>query len=430
MKKYISIFSCLVYLLVFSENILAQSPSTILSPQGKQPVTGVSVDRLERIDHMLDQTVNSNQVPGLVALVVKDGKVVYHEAKGLADVASGKAMAKDQIFRIASQSKAITSTAVMMLWEEGRFRLDDPISKYIPEFANPQVLTGYSYRDTTYSTRPASREITIRDLITHTSGIGYGVIDGDERMKLIYAKAGIVDLFTTEPVKISDNIKKLAKLPLHHDPGSKFTYSEGLDVLGYFIEVVSGIPFDQFLKTRIFDPIGMKNTGFYLSDAQGEKLVTIHQKVDGQWEAFPVTFYDPDYPKKGAKAFFSGGAGLSSTAEDYAKFLQMYLNGGAYNGSRLLSPTTIKAIMSNQVGDLLGDGGKDYGLAFGLVDEKGVAQGGIGGLGTFDWGGYFNTQYFADPVTNTIGILMKQTQGGTGDESGWKFRQMVFSSLE
>lgn len=430
MKKYISILSCLVYLLVLSENILAQSPSTILSPQGKQPVTGVSVDRLERIDQMLDQTVSSNQVPGLVALVVKDGKVVYHEAKGLADVASGKAMGKDQIFRIASQSKAITSTAVMMLWEEGRFRLDDPISKYIPEFANPQVLTGYSYRDTTYSTRPASREITIRDLITHTSGIGYGVIDGDERMKLIYAKAGIVDLFTTEPVKISDNIKKLAKLPLHHDPGTKFTYSEGLDVLGYFIEVVSGIPFDQFLNTRIFDPIGMKNTGFYLSDAQGEKLVTIHQKVDGHWEAFPVTFYDPDYPKKGAKTFFSGGAGLSSTAEDYAKFLQMYLNGGVYNGSRLLSPTTIKAIMSNQVGDLLGNGGKDYGLAFGLVDEKGVAQGGIGSLGTFDWGGYFNTQYFADPVTNTIGILMKQTQGGTGDESGWKFRQMVFSSIE
>ncbi|WP_057935598.1 serine hydrolase domain-containing protein [Algoriphagus resistens] len=430
MKKYISLLSCLVYLLVFSENILAQSPSTVLSPIGKQPISGVSVDRLERIDQMLDQTVSSDQVPGLVALIVKDGKVVYHEAKGWADVASGKAMAKDQIFRIASQSKAITSTAVMMLWEEGRFRLDDPISKYIPEFANPQVLTGYSYRDTTYSTRPASREITIRDLITHTSGIGYGVIDGDERMKLIYAKAGIVDLFTTEPVKISDNIKKLAKLPLHHDPGSKFTYSEGLDVLGYFIEVVSGIPFDQFLKTRIFDPIGMKNTGFYLSDAQGEKLVTIHQKVDGQWKAFPVTFYDPDYPKKGAKTFFSGGAGLSSTAEDYAKFLQMYLNGGVYNGSRLLSPTTIKAIMSNQVGDLLGNGGKDYGLAFGLVDENGVAQGGIGSLGTFDWGGYFNTQYFADPVTNTIGILMKQTQGGTGDESGWKFRQMVFSSIE
>ena len=420
----------IVYLVILSFSTLAQSPSTVLTPVGKQSLQGISSARLERIDQMLDQTLADNQVPGLVALIVKDGKIVYHEAKGLADVPSGTKMAKDQIFRIASQSKAITSTAVMMLWEEGKFRLDDPISKYIPEFAKPQILAGFRSEDSSYFAVPSPREITIRHLITHTSGIGYGMIDGNPQMKMIYQKAGIVDLFTTEPVKIGDNIKKLAKLPLHHEPGTKYTYSEGLDVMGYFIEVVSGMPFDQFLKTRIFEPMGMKNTGFYLTDAQGEKLVTIHRKVNNQWESFPVTFYDPDYPKTGAKTFFSGGAGLSSTAEDYAKFLQMYLNGGAYNGTRFLSPTTIKTIMSNQVGDLLGNGGKDYGLAFGLVDENGVAQGGIGSLGTFDWGGYFNTQYFADPVTNTIGILMKQTQGGTGDESAWKFRQMVFSAIE
>lgn len=430
MKKYLGALGSLVFLIILSVNTLAQSPSTVLTPAGKQALQGVSSARLDRIDQMLDQTLADNQVPGLVALIVKDGKIVYHEAKGLADVPSGTKMAKDQIFRIASQSKAITSTAVMMLWEEGKFKLDDPISKYIPEFANPRILSGFRYADSSYSSRPSPREITIRHLITHTSGIGYGVIDGNEQMKMIYQKAGIVDLFTTEPVKIGDNIKKLAKLPLHHEPGTKYTYSEGLDVLGYFIEVVSGMPFDQFLKTRIFDPMGMSNTGFYLNEAQGKKLVTIHRKVNNQWESFPVTFYDPDYPKTGSKTFFSGGAGLSSTAEDYAKFLQMYLNGGAYNGTRFLSPTTIKTIMSNQVGDLLGDGGKDYGLAFGLVDENGVAQGGFGSLGTFDWGGYFNTQYFADPVTNTIGILMKQTQGGTGDESGWKFRQMVFSAIE
>ncbi|SFB19119.1 serine hydrolase domain-containing protein [Algoriphagus aquimarinus] len=430
MKKYFSIYSYTLVLLLFTSNLFAQTPSTSLELQGKQTLKGISSERLERIDQMLDQTLSANQVPGLVALIVKDGKIVYHEAKGLADVPSGTKMAKDQIFRIASQSKAITSTAVMMLWEEGKFKLDDPISKYIPEFANPQILTGFRYGDSSYSTKPSPREITIRHLLTHTSGLGYGMIDGNEQMKMIYQKAGIVDLFTTEPVKIADNIKKLAKLPLHHEPGSKYTYSLGLDVMGYFVEIISGMPFDEFLQTRIFDPIGMKNTGFYLNEAQGKKLVTIHRKIDNQWESFPVTFYNPDYPKTGAKTFFSGGAGLSSTAEDYAKFLQMYLNGGVYNGTRLLSPTTIKAIMSNQVGDLLGNGGKDYGLAFGLVDENGVAQGGIGSLGTFDWGGYFNTQYFADPVTNTIGILMKQTQGGTGDESAWKFRQMVFSAIE
>jgi len=421
--------SLILYFLIFQSSVFGQSSSD-LTPQGNKPLVGISQDRLARIDQMLDEAISAKQIPGVVALIVKDGKIVYHQAKGLSDVASGKEMVKDQIFRIASQSKAITSTAVMMLWEKGKFRLDDPISKYIPEFANPQVLTGFSYGDTTYTTRAAEREITIRDLITHTSGIGYGVIDGDERMKMIYHKAGIVDLFTTEPVKISDNIKKLAKLPLHHDPGSKFTYSEGLDVLGYFVEVISGKPFDIFLQERIFTPMGMTSTGFYLNDSQAERLVTIHHKVDGNWDAYPTTFYNTDYPKSGAKTFFSGGAGLSSTAADYAKFLQMYLNGGTYNGTRFLSPTTIKTIMSNQVGDLLGNGGKDYGLAFGIVDQDGVAQGGIGSLGTFDWGGYFNTQYFADPVTNTIGIIMKQTQGGTGDETGWKFRQLVFAAVE
>lgn len=425
MKKYF-LFLLLALSPLF---IRAQSPA-VLTPQGKQPLQGISADRLAKLDQMLDEAVSSNQVPGLVAMVVKDGKIIYHEAKGMADVLSSQAMAKDQIFRIASQTKAITSTAVMMLWEEGKFKLDDPISKYIPEFANPKVLASFKYSDTTFTTKPSTKEITIRHLLTHTSGIGYGVIDGNEQMKMIYGKAGIVDLYTTRDVKISDNIKKLAKLPLHHEPGAKFTYSEGLDVLGYLIEIVSGMPFDQFLQTRLFAPMGMNNTGFYLNETQGKKLVTIHRKVNNQWEAFPVTFYDPDYPKTGAKTFFSGGAGLSSTAEDYAKFLQMYLNEGSYNGTQFLSSTTIQTIMSNQVGDLLGNGGKDYGLAFGLVDQNGVAQGGIGSLGTFDWGGYFNTQYFADPVTKTIGILMKQTQGSTGDETSWKFRQMVFTSVQ
>jgi len=403
---------------------------TITDP-GKNPVAGISQERVTKLDAMLEEAMQKEQVPGLVAMVVKDGKIVYHSAKGMADVASGKAMEKNTIFRIASQSKAITSTAVMMLWEEGKFRLDDPISKYIPEFKNPQVLGTFRYADTTYSTKPSTKEITIRHLLTHTSGLGYGVIDGDERMKMIYHKAGVMDLFTTENITIGESVKRLAALPLHHEPGAKFTYSEGLDVLGYLIEVVSGMPFDQFLKTRLFDPLGMNDTRFYLDDAQAPRLVTVHTRKDGKWASYPVTFYDPAYPKTGAKAFFSGGAGLSSTTEDYAKFLQMYLNGGVYNGKRILSPQTIQTIMSNQVGELLGDGGKDYGLAFGLVDEKGVAQGGIGSLGTFDWGGYFNTQYFADPETKVIGLIFKQTSGaGNGDETGWKFRQMVFSLLE
>jgi CubicO group peptidase (beta-lactamase class C family) len=418
-------------ILIFLFGSFQIAPSQTITDAGKSPTPGISQERIAKLDAMLEDAIKKEQVPGLVAMVVKDGKIVYHSAKGFADAESGKAMEKNSIFRIASQTKAITSTAIMMLWEEGKFRLDDPISKFIPEFKNPQVLNTFRYGDTTYSTKPSTKEITIRHLLTHTSGLGYGVIDGDERMKMIYHKAGVMDLFTTDNITIGESVKRLAKLPLHHEPGTKYTYSEGLDVLGYLIEIVSGMPFDQFLKTRLFDPLGMNDTRFYLSDAQAPRLVTVQTRKDNKWVSFPVTFYDPAYPKTGAKTFFSGGAGLSSTTEDYAKFLQMYLNGGIYNGKRILSSHSINTIMTNQVGDLLGDGGKDYGLAFGIVDQKGVQIGGMGSLGTFDWGGYFNTQYFADPQEKLIGLIFKQTSGaGNGDETGWKFRQMVFTLIE
>jgi len=420
--KYILI----ILILWVSNPIFAQNLSYTNST-----IPGISKERITKLDAMLEEAIQKEQVPGLVAMVVKDGKIVYHSAKGYADVSKGTRMERNSIFRIASQTKAITATAVMILWEEGRFRLDDPISKYIPEFKNPQVLNTFRFADTTYTTRPASREITIRHLLTHTSGLGYGMIDGDERMKMIYQKAGVVDLFTTENITIGESVKRLAKLPLHHDPGAKYTYSEGLDVLGYFIEIISGKPLDVFFQERIFDPLAMNDTRFYLSEMQAKRLVTVHTRRDGAWMEFPTTFYDPNYPRSGAKAFFSGGAGLSSTTEDYAKFLQMYLNGGIYNGKRILSPQTIHSMMQDQTGSLWSNERSYYGLAFGVLNDKGVAAGGMGSKGTFDWGGYFNTQYFADPEHKIIGIIYKQTSGaGNGDETSWKFRQMVFTLLE
>ncbi|MBT8305853.1 MAG: beta-lactamase family protein, partial [Maribacter sp.] len=378
---------------------VAQTSSVKFSPplaEATPESVSMSSDRLGRIDEMLDQAVDDNELPGIVALIARNGKIVFHNAYGMADNTSGIAMENDAIFRIASQTKAITSTAVMILWEEGKFRLDDPISKYIPEFGEAQLLDTFNEQDSSYTTKPAQDQITIRDLITHTSGIGYGVIDGDTRFKKIYAKAGITDLFTTQNISIGESIKKLAKLPLHHNPGDKFTYSEGLDVLGYFIEIVSGVSFDKFLKTRIFDPLGMDDTWFYLPRNKHDRLVTVQHKVNGKWEKYPITFYDTDYPKTGAKRFFSGGAGLSSTAKDYATFLQMYLNQGELNGKRILSRTTVQSIMGNQVGDLFSDGSRFYGLAFGVVTPMGQDFGGQGSNGTFEWGGYFNTQYFAD----------------------------------
>ncbi len=391
---------------------------------------GMSEERLMRIDAMLTEAVAQNQIPGAVALVARNGKIVYHKAFGMADNEAGRSLQRDDIFRIASQTKAITSTAVMMLWEEGKFALDDPISLYIPEFENPVIFESFIEADSSFTGRPATKSITIRHLLTHTSGIGYGMID-DDNFRKIYQKAGIIDAFTTEDRSIEENIKRLARLPLHHEPGEKYTYSEGLDVLGYFIEIVSGIPFDSFLKERIFDPLGMEDTYFYLPDSKADRLVPVQNRAAGVWTKFAANeYYDPDYPIKGARTFFSGGGGLSSTAADYARFLQMYLNQGVYNGVRLLSRTTIQTMMSNQVGDLLGDSGNDYGLAFGILDETGAARGGRGSLGTFDWGGYFNTQYFADPVEQTIGILMKQTQDAWSDETGWKFRLLVGQAID
>lgn len=409
-----------------TKSIKNTPPLSVASPES----VGMSSERLARIDQMCQQAIANGEVPGMAVLVARHGKVVYHRAFGMADSRAGRKMKTDDIFRIASQTKAITATAVMMLWEEGKFQLDDPISKYIPEFRNPKVLKTFRYSDTSYVTVPAAREITIRHLLTHTSGLGYGVIDGDERFRLIYHKAGITDAFTEKKVILADNVKKLAALPLHHNPGEAFTYSEGLDVLGYFIEVISGKSFDTFLRERLLDPLGMKDTWFYLPESKADRLVRVEKPDKGGWAPFPITFYDPDYPIKGAKTYFAGGAGLSSTAWDYATFLQMYLNGGEMNGIRFLSRTTIKAIMGNQVGDLYESPARYYGLAFGVWTQTGEEKGGQGSCGTFDWGGYFNTQYFADPEEETIGILMKQTQGATTDQTAWKLRLLIGQAID
>ena len=402
--------------------VMAKSPETV----------GMSPERVQRLDNVLKSYVTDNKLPGLVAILVRNGQIVYHQAYGLADVATQRPMKTDDIFRIASMSKAITATAVMMLYEEGKFSLDDPISKFIPEFKNPTVLKTFRFSDSTYTTEPAKSEITIRQLMSHTSGLGYGMIDSEERFKALYQKAGITDLFTTQPISIGESVKKLARLPLHFNPGEKYSYSEGLDVMGYFVEIMSGMPFDAYLRTHIFEPLGLKDTYFYLPESKSNRLVTIHRPQNGGWEAFPTTFYDPDYPRKGAKQFFSGGAGLSSTAKDYATFLQMLLNGGAYNGQRFLSRVTTELLtVSNQTGDKFnGEGGPMYfSLGFSVVNPVGHDRG-LGNVGKYNWGGYFNTNYFADPQEKIVAVLMKQTQSVPGDNSEAAFVRMIYQTLD
>jgi CubicO group peptidase (beta-lactamase class C family) len=434
--RHYLMFSPLAFALALSLTLLppvgAQTKSVKHSPPlvATDPAkVGVSAERLARIDAMCDEAVKSGSIPGVVALVTRHGKIVFHKAYGMADSPANRALKTDDIFRIASQTKAVTATAVMMLWEEGKFQLDDPISKFIPEFKNPQVLKTYNDTDGTWTGEPAKREITIRDLLTHTSGIGYGSIDGDERMRKIYAKAGIIEAFTTTPMTLADDIKRLAKLPLHHNPGEKFTYAMGLDVLAYLVEIVSGTTFDQFLQKRLFGPLGMNDTAFYLPADKASRLVAVQSPENGKWVHAKGAFFDADYPIKGAKTFFSGGGGLSSTARDYATFLQMHLNDGELNGVRILSRTTARMMRSQQVPTELFGPDSFFSLAFSVVSDRGQNKGGQGSAGTFGWGGYFNTQYFADPKEGVIGILMKQTDGGN-DQTGWKFTQLVGQMID
>lgn len=429
MKKFLILLLTVITVMATAQTKVSKKKSIGLDKIVPEKV-GLSSQRLNRIEEMINTSIINNEIPGAVVLVARDGKIAYHKAFGYSDVENKKKMKKDDIFRIASQTKAITATAVMMLWEEGKFQLDDPISKYIPEFANAQILDTFNEADSSFTTVPAKRQITIRQLLTHTSGLGYGCIDSDVRFSKMYQKAGIVDLFTDDVVILSDNVKRLAAMPLHFEPGEKYYYAEGLDVMGYFIELMSGMPLDQFFKNRIFKPLGMNDTWFYLPRTKAHRLVPVQTIVDGNWTTLGETkYYDPAYPVKGARTYFAGGAGLTSTVYDYALFLQMYLNGGQMNGYRLLSRTTVNTILSGQIPHLRQYDDTDLGLAFGLVNERGAAKGGKGSYGTFEWGGYFNTTYFADPQEGIIGLIFKQTAEIPGESSSTRFKILVNQSI-
>lgn len=390
--------------------------------------------RLNSIETRFKELISNEQIPGAVALVVRNGKVVYEKAFGISDPKTNRAYKIDDIFRIASMSKAITSTAAMILYEQGKFNLDDPISKWIPAFKNMTVLSSYNQKDTTYTTVPAIKPITVRQLFTHTSGLSYGRISGDLRFHAISAKAGLTELYTTDQVSLADNINKLAAIPLVSQPGEKYNYAMGLDVLGYLIEIWSGQKFDIFLKENLFLPIGMKDACFYLPESKADRLVPVLKPASNGkgWEKYTGTFYDVDYPVKGAKTWFSGGAGLSCTARDYALFLQMLLNNGTANGKRVLSPYSVFLLTAaNQTPDLTPTEKSEqfYSLGFGVITSLGEERGN-GFKGRFSWGGYFNTNYWADPKTGTIMVLLKQTRFAPDGGSANLFTRWITAAME
>ncbi len=394
-------------------------------PVARPELAGFSSARLARIDSLIEPMVAKGQIPGAVVFIARDGQVVMYKAYGYRDSETRAPMRKDDIFRIASQSKAIASLAVMMLWEEGKFGLDDPIERYIPEFASPRVLSKFNPADSSYESTPARRRPTIRNLLTHTSGLDYAAIGSDE-FKAIYAKAGIPSGIGNNTATICEKMRVLGKLPLKHEPGERFTYSLGLDVLGCFVEVISGMPFDKFLKTRIFDPLGMKDTWFYLPGDRSDRVVALHAFEGGKMAPMHQLAFDgvdPDYPKHPG-TYFSGGAGLSGTIEDYAKFLQLFLNGGELNGVRLLSPKTIQMMLIDQLPTLSNEFGLGFALETAANDYLSPMT-----VGSFSWGGAFRTTYWADPKEKLVALVYTNTYGGSPPPLGAQFTVLTYAAM-
>lgn len=390
--------------------------------RSKPEDVGMSSDRLSRIDIMLKNIADKNTAKGAVAAVTRHGRLVYLKAIGEMD--EEKPMQEDTIFRICSQTKLVTSVAVMMLYEEGRFNLNEPISKYIPEFKDTMVLIEDSTAIDGYKLVHPNREITIRDLLAHTSGISYAFW-GRPFISEWYLKAGVSDGLYATPGTISDNIKKLAQCPLLFHPGDRYEYGLNIDVLGYFVEIISGMPLDQFFQKRIFEPLGMQDTFFFLPENKISRLAAvygydehgglrkIHGKIVGPGflnSKINSNIYDPTYPYQGPRTCFFGGAGLSSTAYDYMLLCQMLLNGGKLNGARLLSRLTVELMTRNHAGDkyiwLTGEGWR-VGLGGTTLYDR-DQRGYIMPNGTFHWAGYFATDFDIDFENDMTYVLFSQ----------------------
>ena len=371
--------------------------------QKKSDDTGLSPERLQRINEVIKRYIDSNQISGAVTLVARKGRVAHYEAQGLMDIESKKPIRKDALFRMASSTKPVASVAIMMLMEEGKIRLSDPVSKFIPEFKNQQVAISKTAAggEQEITTVPATREITVRDLLTHTSGLGSGGSAGKFFSPVMVAR---------QPTDTLANfIPRLGAVPLDFQPGTQWRYSglAGIDTLSRIVEIASGLTFDQFLKQRIFDPLGMKDTFFALPEDRQPRLMTLYRRTGDKLEKHPNQEYLT------SRTYFSGAAGLMSTAEDYFHFAQMLANGGQLNGKRLLSPHTVALMSSNHTGEMFpGQLGRPSGMGFGFAVEvvvDAIKADSRRSNGSFGWDGAFGTHFWVDPKEKIIAVLMLQT---------------------
>jgi CubicO group peptidase (beta-lactamase class C family) len=403
----------------------AETGGQVLVEASPQEV-GMSAAGLARIDSLLEAYVARNWIPGAVALVARNGKVVYHQAVGLNNVEEGIPMQRDHIFRIASMTKALTSVAVMMLQEEGLLKLDDPVAQFILEFGDARVLASAEQGEGEGATVPAKEPVTIRHLLTHTSGIGYSFVSPQARA--LYSKAGIPDGANPADVTIGEKMRVLARQPLLHQPGEKWTYGLSTDLLGYLVEVVSGQSLAVFMQDRILAPLGMQDTFFFLPDAKADRLATLYtESPEKTIRPIPGNMTMGNFPVQGAKAYFSGGSGLVSTAQDYAVFLQMLLNGGEYGGKRILQESSVRQMTKNQIGDLWQDENK-FGLGFSIATDRGRGKT-LRNVGRYGWGGIYNTTYWVDPGHKVVAVLMTQVVPSSHKDIFDKFEQLTNEAI-
>jgi CubicO group peptidase (beta-lactamase class C family) len=442
----LSIFTALVFSLVVLVEL--ETPS---NPAAAQAVTassvratnvtvspedvGLSSERLERIANAIQRSIDDGRIAGGVALVARHGKIAYLKAVGMADRDAKKPMRTDSLFRICSMTKPLTSVAVMMLYEEGRFTLNQPVSDFLPEFKNMKVLDPPFPQDKTSppgALVDAKRPITIRHLLSHTAGLTYG---GD-RLGKAYRDAGIGSGLHQQEGTIGDGVKKLAAQPLLFQPGDAWEYSLADDVLGYLVEVVSGMPLDKFFQERIFKPLGMKDTYFFLPDEKVPRLATAYtyypekglQPILGGQVVKEGDFtYSADYPYRGPRTYFSGGAGLCSTAEDYYRFCQMMLNGGQLNGVRLLSRKSVELMTQNHIEGKREDMG--YGLGFGAYSEpRHLTE--LGSIGSYYWGGFYYTAFVIDPKEDLVAVFMAQLHPTGGLNLDAKAIKLAYQAIK
>ncbi len=409
--------------------LIALAPSALgkTLPKASPKSVGLSQERLDRITALMQKHVDDKLLAGAVALVAREGKIAYLQSVGMQDREKQVEMNPGTVFRIASMSKPITSVAVMMLYEEGHFQLKDPVSRYIPEFRDAKVLVSASPEQIV----PAKRPITIRHLLTHTSGLTY---HWDSRVGAKYAEAGITHGLMQDEDLLADDIKRLAQLPLVHHPGDAYTYGLSTDVLGRVVEVVSGMPFDEFLRTRIFEPLQMNDTGFRLPAAKASRLAAVYgPDPNGGLKRLPDGILGEGamqitvtYPCEGTHRYCSGGGGLCSTISDYARFCQMMLNGGELDGVRLLSRKTVELMTTDHLGEL----GKDFGFGLGFGVTRSLRESGEStSAGAYRWGGFWYTTFFIDPAEKMFGVCMAQVNPAGRATLNDKFEALAHQAI-